>query len=204
MIVSFSHCAVLTSHVTVLLSHCAVPKRIPTLQIWNLSLKKKKYMMGSIPLLLSTKKKKKIYNFYTLFFVNIFFLNLKNRNGLPKFFFFIVFWIFFFKWESNTYNIKIIIWKQKQKIETKSFNFLKIIFILFWKLLFSILLSSHFSIPSQFSILLLFHPSYQMDPKGLIYLFFLIFFIHVILYSKSLVSILGHPQRDLILVVIIY
>ena len=129
-----------------------------------------------------------------------------------NFFFFIVFWIFFFKWESNTYNIKIIIWKQKQKIETKSFNFLKIVFILFWKKkqnpptnqTLKFFLSSHFSIPSQFSILLLFHPSYQMDPKGLIYLFFLIFFIHVILYSKSLVSILGHPQRDLILVVIIY
>ena len=35
-------------------------------------------------LIIIHKKEEVIYKFYTLLFVNIFFLKLKNRNGFPK------------------------------------------------------------------------------------------------------------------------
>ena len=59
-------------------------------------------MMSSIPLSLSTKKKKKkIYKFYTLLFINIFLRkNLKNRNSFPtNYFLVLAFWKLFLKVE---------------------------------------------------------------------------------------------------------
>ena len=55
-------------------------------------------MMSFITLPLSKKKKKVIYRFYTLLFVNIYFLNLINKNGLQNnYFLFLVFWKLFLK-----------------------------------------------------------------------------------------------------------
>ena len=86
--------------------------------------------MSSIPLSLSTKKKKKkvIYRLYTLLFV-IFFLNLKNRNSLPNnYFLFLVFWKLFLK-----VGVKRVKYKNYYLKTSFKFNFLKIVFILFWK-----------------------------------------------------------------------
>ena len=84
--------------------------------------------MSFIPLSLFKKKKKKvIYRFYKLLFVNIFFLNLKNRNGLPNnYFLILVFWKLFLK-----VRVKHVKYKNYYLKTNFKFKFLKIIFILF-------------------------------------------------------------------------
>ena len=86
-------------------------------------------MMSSIPLSLSTKKKKKkvIYKFYTLLFVIFLKKNLKNRNGLPNnYFLFLVFQKLFLKVRAKHVKYENYYLKTSFK-----FNFLKIVFILF-------------------------------------------------------------------------
>ena len=82
-------------------------------------------MTSSIPLSLSPKKV--IYRFYTLLFLNIFFLNLKYRNGLPNnYFLFLVFWKLILKMGAKHIKYKNYYLKTSFK-----FNFLKIVLYYF-------------------------------------------------------------------------
>ena len=84
--------------------------------------------MSSIPLSLSTKKKSNLQILH-ITFCKLFF-NLKNRNGLPNnYFLFLILQKFFLKVRAKHIKYKNYYLKTNFK-----FNFLKIVFILFWKL----------------------------------------------------------------------
>ena len=101
-----------------------ITKRILTLQIWNLSLKKGTWW-ALFPYHYPKKKKKSNPQI-----LHITFLNLNNRKGLPNkyIYIYLVFWKLFLKVRAKH------VWYKNYYLKTIfKFNFLKIVFIFFWK-----------------------------------------------------------------------